>query len=429
MLKRRGVRHEVLNAKEHEREGDIIKDAGQPQAVTVATNMAGRGVDIKLGEGVAESGGLHIIGCQRHESRRIDDQLRGRAGRQGDPGASQFFVSLDDDLLRLFGEQKMIQWALSTLNEGESIEHGMLTKAMRSAQQRVESYNFNIRKRLLDYDVVMAKQREAIYALRDRFLLGQEELDPEGVKQDFEEFMGGVLENYAEYVVSIHCEDQSRAHTWDLEALMGELDGFHHVIFEGEIREGMDFELLTEEVHNHLKANYLAQKERLGDNFVQVARLMILNMLDEHWRQHLYALDDLRDGIGWRSYQGKDPLIEFRRESFALFQGMLSQIDEQIINVLVKPELKIEVGPLEARQRNQNVRFRHDEMNAVLDNAAQQGQQQPNMQAHQGGQAAQPQPKQPRRVEKVKRNDPCPCGSGKKYKQCHGSPSAQNAES
>jgi len=420
LLKRRGVKHNVLNAKEHEREGEIVADAGQRGAVTVATNMAGRGVDIKLGEGIADLGGLHIIGCQRHESRRIDDQLRGRAGRQGDPGSSQFYVSLQDDLLRLFGEQKMIQWALSTLDEGESLEHGMLTNAMRSAQQKVESHNFSIRKRLLDYDVVMARQREAIYAMRDRFLLGQEKIDPEQTKQDFEEFIGGVLENYSQTLTAIYCEDPQRPHTWHLEGLNEELKGFHHVKLEEEIEEGTGIEAVTEIIHDHLKANYLAQVEHVGEHFIHVGRLMILNMIDEHWRQHLYALDELRDGIGWRSYQGKDPLVEFRRESFAMFQEMLGQIDEQVVNVMVKPELQVNVGPVEAQSRNQDLKFQHDQVNSVTGNAAAgaQPQQQQAVQAGVAGQQAQPQ--QPRRVEKVQRNEPCPCGSGKKYKQCCG---------
>lgn len=427
LLKRRGLKHNVLNAKHHEREAEIIVDAGQPGAITVATNMAGRGVDIKLTDDVIDAGGLAIIGCQRHESRRIDDQLRGRAGRQGDPGTSQFFVSLDDDLLRLFGEQKMIQWALNGLEEGESLEHNMLTKAMRTAQERVEGHNFAIRKRLLDYDVVMAKQREAIYALRDRFLLNQEpeDNDPAALQADLDEYMQDVFENQAQMLVATYCAEPNRPHAWDLEGLRNELDSFSNAKFSEEINDRWTIPQLEGVVIEFLEENYRAQVARVGERFAPGARLMILNMIDEHWRQHLYALDDLREGVGWRSYQGRDPLVEFRRESYMLFQEMLGHVEEQILNVLVKPRLKIEAGPLQAQQRGLgNMQFRHDEMNAMA-NASRQQRQMSALQA--GAEAREAPPKkEPRRVEKVGRNDPCPCGSGKKYKKCHGKGAAVN---
>jgi preprotein translocase subunit SecA len=417
LLKRRGLKCNVLNAKQHEREAEIIVDAGVAGTITVATNMAGRGVDIKLSDEVKEAGGLAIIGCQRHESRRIDDQLRGRAGRQGDPGTSQFFVSLDDDLLRLFGEQKMIQWALNGLDEGESLEHNMLTKAMRTAQERVEGHNFAIRKRLLDYDVVMALQREAIYALRDRFILSQEPEDTAVLQADLDEYMEGVFESQAQNMVAIFCNEPNRPHSWDIEGLLNEMESFSNADFTEEISDRWTIPQIEGAVIDFLQANYKSQVERVSDRFAPGARMMILNMIDEHWRQHLYALDDLREGVGWRSYQGRDPLVEFKRESFTLFQDMLAHVDEQIINVLVKPKLKIEAGPVQAQRGLGNVQFRHDEASAM----ANAPQQQQNSALQAGEQARQGAPKkEPRRVEKVQRNDPCPCGSGKKYKKCHG---------
>jgi len=409
LLKRRGLPHNVLNAKQHEREAEIIKDAGQRGAITVATNMAGRGVDIKLGEGVAELGGLHIIGCQRHESRRIDDQLRGRAGRQGDPGSSQFYVSLEDDLLRLFGEQKLIQWAMGGLEEGQRLEHNMLTKALRTAQQRVEAHNFSIRKRLMEYDAVMARQREAIYALRNRFLLGQQ--DPQ-TQEDLDDYMTGILETYTQTLRERYCPDPARPHAWDLEGLAKELATFQNAPFTGSFQENENPSELQEQIQQVLLENYRAQVARTGEHFPRLARFMILQIIDENWRQHLYALDDLREGIGWRAYQGRDPLLEFRSESFRLFQEMLGRVEEQIINYLVKPVLKVEAAvPVAALPSlGEDLRYQHEEMSALSAAGS------PRAQTA-GGTAVKP---KPRKVEKVGRNDPCPCGSGKKFKHCHG---------
>ena len=419
MLNRRGLQHEVLNAKHHAREAEIIKDAGQRDAITVATNMAGRGVDIKLDEGVAQVGGLHVIGAQRHESRRIDDQLRGRSGRQGDPGSSQFYVSLEDDLLRLFGEQRMIQWAMSSLDEGQSLEHGMLNKAIRTAQQKVESYNFSIRKRLLDFDAVMASQREAIYGLRDRFIFGRE--DAEAIEADLEDYFQEVIESYTDSLLARHCPDEGRPHEWDLDGLNSELETFQNVQLEREFGEGEKYDEIRERVVEFLEANYRAQRERLGEHFTGIARYMILNLIDDAWRPHLYALDDLRDGIGWRSYQGRDPLTEFRREAFNLFQEMLARVEDQVISYLVKPTLQVEAvqAPTGERPSLQvsGLEYQHQETSAV--SVAQQQAQAQGQATSSDGEGTVHQ--EPRRVEhKVGRNDPCPCGSGKKYKHCCG---------
>ncbi len=487
LLKRRGIPHNVLNAKHHEKEAMIIAQAGRKGAVTVATNMAGRGVDILLGgnpellareeagpppnprdfktqgeferaraewekryeailekkraecakehEEVVRLGGLHVIGAQRHESRRIDDQLRGRAGRQGDPGSSQFFVSLEDDLFRLFGDQKLVQWALKGLEEGQGIEHQMLTKAIRTAQQRVEAHNFTIRKRLLEYDAVMARQREAVYALRNRFLLGRNE-DPARVQEDLDAYMRELFASYTDALLARYCPDENRPYEWDLEGLQKELRGFQSVPWREELKDPESVRLpeLREKIYELVEANYRAQVERLGTQFHRVARWMILNILDESWRQHLYALDDLREGIGWRAYQGRDPLVEFTRESFQMFQEMLARVEEQIINYLVKPIIRMEAAPVGVSATSGlglgGLRYEHETVDALAAAAGSgagtgagaglgAGGPAPTATTAAVAAAAAAKPK-PRHVEKVGRNDPCPCGSGKKYKHCCG---------
>lgn len=396
LLHRRGLPHNVLNAKHHEREAEIIKDAGHKGAVTVATNMAGRGVDIKLGEGIAELGGLHIIGAQRHESRRIDDQLRGRAGRQGDPGSSQFYVSLEDDLIRLFGDSKLLSFVKKGMHEEEALEHQMLTKAIRNAQKRVEIHYFGIRKRLIEYDQVMARQREAIYSLRERFLIGSDQASEESA-QDLDDYLTGLIEGYTETLIARYLSGEER----DDEGLQKELAGFQNAPLDIAVA-GLSVEEAHAKILDFLLKNYHAQAARLGEAFPQLARYMILNLIDESWRQHLFALDELQDVIGWRAYAGRDPLLEFKRESFNLFQELLGRIEEQIISYLIKPQLKIVSAQPGRPARIESLSYRHDEVAATSGNA------QPEK------------PKaQPRRVtQRVGRNDPCPCGSGKKYKHC-----------
>jgi len=399
LLNRRGLPHNVLNAKHHEREAEIIKDAGQKGAITVATNMAGRGVDIKLGPGVAELGGLHVIGAQRHESRRIDDQLRGRAGRQGDPGSSQFYVSLEDDLIRLFGDSKLLSFVKKGMTEGEALEHPMLTRAIRNAQKRVEVYYFGIRKRLLEYDLVMARQREAIYKLRERFLLGGPHSPEEGA-QDLDNYLTSVLEGYTDTLIARYLSGAER----DEEALQKELLTFQNAPLDFTVA-GLSPDAARTKIFDFLLKNYHAQAARLGGAFPHLARYMILNLIDENWRQHLFALDELQDVIGWRAYAGRDPLLEFKRESFELFQELLGRIEEQIISYLIKPQLKIvaaQPGRPAHIERVQSLQYRHDEITATAGNSPSEKPKAP-----------------PRRAsQKVGRNDPCPCGSGKKYKHC-----------
>ncbi len=414
MLSRRGLKHNVLNAKHHEKEAEIIKDAGQRGAITVATNMAGRGVDIKLGEGIANLGGLHIIGCQRHESRRIDDQLRGRAGRQGDPGSSQFYISLEDELIRLFGLDKVAPlMERFGLTEGTSVEHPMLTRAIRGAQQRVEARNFEIRKNLLRYDQVMAMQREAIYGLRDRFLFGDGAAAPE----DLEEYIIGILESYTDTLAARYLSDGGDSDGWNLDGLNKELSAFQNARWEPSL-DGLGYEGCKQKIYDFLLENYRGQTRNLGESFSTIARLMILKIIDESWRQHLYELDMLQDVIGWRAYAGSDPLIEFKRESYRLFQELLARIEEQIVNYLIKPKLKLESAKskaeAEAERSLGQLVYQHAPVEAL----------QP---------ATESAPKrQPRRVTaKVGRNDPCPCGSGKKFKKCCGlkQPSSQSPSS
>lgn len=407
LLSRRGLPHNVLNAKHHEREAEIIKDAGQKGAITVATNMAGRGVDIKLGSGVAELGGLHIIGAQRHESRRIDDQLRGRAGRQGDPGSSQFYVSLEDDLIRLFGDSKLLSFVKKGMAEGEALEHPMLTKAIRNAQKRVEVYYFGIRKRLLEYDLVMARQREAIYSLRDRFLVGGEQTLEESA-QDLDNYLTSVIEGYTDTLIARYLSGTEER---DDEGLQKELASFQNAPLDFTV-VNLSLDAVRTKILDFLLKNYHAQAARLGGAFPHLARYMILNLIDENWRQHLFALDELQDVIGWRAYAGRDPLIEFKRESFELFQELLGRIEEQIVSYLIKPQLKIvaaQPGRSARIERVESLHYRHDEITATA------------------GSTPTEKPKvQPRRVQsKVGRNDPCPCGSGKKYKHCCGARKAE----
>jgi len=403
----RKLPHQVLNAKHHEREAEIITGAGQREAITVATNMAGRGTDIKLEDGVAGLGGLHVIGCQRHESRRIDNQLLGRAGRQGDPGSSQFYLSLEDDLLRIFGGDR-IAGLMERLGmeEGEAIEHDLLTGAIRRAQKRVEGRNFEIRKRLLEYDLVLAKQREAIYALRDRFLLPDPGSDGSvlaEVQTDLDEYLTDLFEEIAENLVAVYAPPRQPPDEWNLEGLAKELTAYGTI--SASALEATDREGLVAAATEHLSTALASQKTRLGAPFSLVARYLILTSLDEAWRTHLYTLDDLKGGIGWTALAGTDPLVAFKRESFALFQEMLGSTAEKIVRGLLNPRLTISGGQTE-RRGPERVSYVHPD-------AERPAQQAPRPQ--------QPGARRPVRAAKTPgRNDPCPCGSGKKYKKCCG---------
>ena len=406
LLKARKLPHTVLNAKHHEKEAEIVQDAGQPGAITVATNMAGRGTDIKLGGNVSEIGGLHVIGCQRHESRRIDNQLLGRAGRQGDPGSSQFYLSLTDDLLRIFGGDR-IGGLLDRLGmeEGEAIEHEMLTGAIRRAQKRVEGRNFEIRKRLIDYDMVMAKQRDAIYTLRDRLLLPPRDSSEKIPLDDLDDRFDELFAEYATDLVSRYADPSIPEEDRNLDGLGRELAS---VI--GQLPAGLadvSPEQLSSTLLDQLRAALGRQKERLGPQFPLIARYLMLGVIDEQWLAHLYTLDDLREGIGWTAYGGTDPLVTFKRESFTLFQQMLARASAKIVRLVLSARLApTKPGTPSGAQRN--VQLVHDSASA-LGNARQRASQPPHGKS-----------KPVTHPKKVGRNDPCPCGSGKKYKSCCG---------
>jgi len=398
LLKERALPHHVLNAKHLEQEAEIITDAGQRGAITVATNMAGRGTDIKLGEGIAELSGLHVIGAQRHESRRIDNQLLGRAGRQGDPGSSQFFLALEDDLLRIFGGDRLgsLMNRLG-MEEGQAIEHQLLTGAIRRAQKRVEGRNFEIRKRLLEYDFVLAKQREAIYSLRDRFLLPPRDRMDSLSADGLDEYLRDLLEEYAEGLIADYAGASRPKEEWDLESLVHELAAFLPITQQN--LEGPDE--LRGSVIDHLCRALAQQKERLAPRFPLIVRYLVLTTIDEAWLTHLYTLDDLREGIGWTAYGGADPLVAFKRESFALFQEMLARTAQKIVRSLLSPRLATSTQPPQTAS-DREVQYVHPSGGTVSSTATTSKR------------------KPVARGKKPGRNEPCPCGSGKKYKNCCG---------
>ena len=402
LLKRRGIPHNVLNAKQHEREAEVILGAGEKGAVTIATNMAGRGTDIKLGEGVAEVGGLYVLGTERHESRRIDNQLRGRSGRQGDPGESRFYLSFEDNLLRLFGGPKMQGFIERIgLEEDVPIEAGMVSNSVRRAQEQVESQNFQIRKRILEYDDVLNKQREVIYSIRRDILMGE--------KVDTWEYVEQVLTE----VVSEHAPANSYPEDWDLDTLAAEINRFYPTRIDFAT---MDVSNITSEDLMTMVLN--DARERLGDrkgewearmaeierrgmirtdglnSFEEAERRTLLTVVDSRWREHLMEMDHLREGIGWRGLSQRDPLVEYKREGFDMFNEMERGLKEDYVTYIYRIE---------------NVRLQEEP--EVQQFSYSGGGEEPS-----GGNKA---PRQA--ANKVGRNDPCPCGSGKKYKKCHGS--------
>ena len=402
MLKRKGVKHSVLNAKQHQQEAEIVANAGRSGNVTIATNMAGRGTDIKLGQGVKEAGGLHIIGTERHESRRIDLQLRGRSARQGDPGSSRFFLSLEDDLMRLFGTDRIAR-VMDRLGaeEGDVIQHSMITKSIERAQKKVEGHNFSIRKHLLEYDDVMNKQREVIYNRRNTALTGGDLKDEIKIMTD--EFVEDKLDE--------NTEAGDYSENWDWEGI--QRDFLRTMVMSVSIPENEKNALNKEDLEKRLKTAahelYVKKEEVLGSDLLrQLERYAVLKVIDEKWRDHLYDLDQVKEGVNLRAYGQKDPLIEYKKESFTLFQDMLSNINEDVLSFIFKARL----DPVERPQEKASQRM-------VLSHESTVGigyRQPPEMQ-----EAARRGKRQPVKVEKkVGRNDPCPCGSGKKYKKCHG---------
>ena len=395
LLKKEGIKHDVLNAKHHEREAEIIAGAGQKGRVTIATNMAGRGTDIKLGEGVVEVGGLHILGTSRHESRRIDNQLRGRSGRQGDPGSSRFFMSLEDDLLRIFGSGR-ISGIMDKLGmeEDEPIEHNMISKAIENAQRKVEGHHFDIRKHLLEYDDVMNKQREVIYRQRREVLAG-EKLRP--IVQD-------MIQDLVDDVVGEFVNEKVPSEDWNWQGINERMTDLFNLqlAWDEPGMKDLGRENFTEKLLAEVEKEYQRQEEDNGiEQMRQLERYVLLQMVDTHWKEHLLNMDHLKEGIGLRGYGQKNPLDEYKKEGFNLFMTMIETVKEQTVGTLLRVQVvkDDEVARMEEEQRRK----------------------QQEIELNRGAAGAEPVRKPVKRKEdKVGRNAPCPCGSGKKYKKCCG---------
>lgn len=428
LLKKRGVPHNVLNAKQHEREAYIVAQAGRKGAVTIATNMAGRGTDIVLGgnpemmaraeaagaedpetrfaellprfkdaceqekEEVLNAGGLYILGTERHESRRIDNQLRGRSGRQGDPGASRFYLSLEDDLLRIFGSQR-VAFVMEKLKipEGEPIEHGIISKAIENAQKKVEAHNFDIRKHLLEYDDVMNRQREVIYAQRREVLAGEQLPDT----------YQGIIDETIEDMLASFCPDKSSAADWDWKRLVE--DFVNQFSFLPDFEQLDQAKIKRDELEGWLKQKAETCLREKEDEFTapvmeQLMRILLLQTIDSQWKDHLLSIDHLKEGIGLRGYGQKNPKEEYKREAYSLFMEMMGRVRAEVLQKIFRIQLAREedVEQMEAQQRQQQL---------AMNRAG--GDDQTKVPTVRG-------------EDKVGRNDPCPCGSGKKYKRCCG---------
>ncbi len=432
-LRKANIKHEVLNAKQHEREAEIVAQAGRPGAVTIATNMAGRGTDIVLGgnfdvevealknpaegkiedlrkewekrhEQVLEAGGLHIVGTERHESRRIDNQLRGRSGRQGDAGSSRFYLSLEDNLMRIFASDRVAGLMKRLgMQEGEAIEHNLVSRAIENAQRKVEGHNFDMRKNLLEYDDVANDQRKEIYSIRDDLMS----------TDDISETIYAIRDDVLQAVIDTYIPPQSIEEQWDVpgleEALEGEfglkLEIRHWLEEDDDLHE----ETLRKRIADELAAAYQAKEDEAGTEVLRhFEKAVTLESLDKQWKDHLASMDQLRQGIHLRGYAQKNPKQEYKRESFELFGEMLQRFKNEVISILSKVQIRSEeeVQRMEEEHRRQNenpMEFQHEEAGSITS---------PNQEEE-----AKPFVREGR---KVGRNEPCPCGSGKKYKQCHG---------
>ena len=401
MLKRRGTGHEVLNAKQHQREAEIVSRAGMPGAITIATNMAGRGTDIKLGPGVVEKGGLHIVGTERHEARRIDRQLRGRSGRQGDPGSTKFFLSLEDDLMRLFGSERIAKvMDRFGMKEGDVIQHPMITRSVERAQKKVEENNFAIRKRLLEYDNVMNQQREVVYDRRKHALVGERLKDE--IFDMLREHLNEILESYYD--------------AGDIEGFVDELRRTFlvEVNFTPDEFRRLGKDGVAARAHTAAVDFYNRKEQELGVEIMsRLERMAMLQVIDEKWKEHLREMDDLKEGINLRAYGQKDPLVEYKREAFDMFVNMLGSINKEVLQIVFRAFPAV---PEEIPQSRAARMPRKDQMQLQHDSGAGLGMQANREPAAQGQIKRRP----IRVAEKVGRNDPCPCGSGKKYKNCHG---------
>lgn len=419
MLKRAKVPHNVLNAKQHQREAETVASAGMAGSITIATNMAGRGTDIKLGPGVIEKGGLHIVGTERHESRRIDRQLRGRAGRQGDPGSSAFFLSIEDDLMRLFGGDRLgaVMDKLG-LEEGEVISAGMVTKAIERAQKKVEAQNFAIRKHTLEYDDVMNVQRKWIY---ERRLAA---LERESIKDEVIELIEDIIDELLEE----HCPASEHAENWPMAGLQQDLRKIF--LFNLQVSREDLVEMTQDSLREKIKAAvmifYTHKEKTYGEEMMrQLERYAVLSTIDRHWRDHLAEIDELRTGIGLRAYHGQmgKPIDIYKKEAFQMFELMIGVVDREIVNLVYKLQINI---PEKSRSesREQAMVTTHADSTGMGFSTAAQSQESAQAQSSNPMAAASQAGRQTQTVKrtqpKVGRNDPCPCGSGKKYKKCHG---------
>lgn len=438
LLKKKKISHQVLNAKFHEKEAQIIAEAGRPGVVTIATNMAGRGTDIVLGgnldaeiaalenpteaqiselkkdwekrhQQVLDAGGLHILGSERHESRRIDNQLRGRAGRQGDPGVTRFYLSLEDDLMRIFASDRVRNMMKSLgMKHGEAIEHRMVSNAIEKAQRKVEGRNFDIRKSLLEFDDVANDQRQVVYTQRKEIL----------ESDDISDMIEAIRYDVVNDVISAYIPPQSLDEMWDVGGLELALEtdfGLQCPVHQWlEEDERLNEEGIRRRVIDMLEQDYREKSEAIGDEMRRFEKHIMLQVLDGLWKEHLAAMDHLRMGIHLRGYAGKNPKQEYKRESFELFQSMLENVKYDVVKILARVRIQTEdeIERLEAERREQQAREKvqltHQQASAMQQEAPAEGQQ-----------GARPAP-YVREGKKIGRNDPCPCGSGKKYKQCHG---------
>jgi preprotein translocase subunit SecA len=421
LLKKEKIPHTVLNAKNHEKEAQIIAQAGKRGAVTVATNMAGRGVDIKIDDEVRELGGLYIIGTERHESRRIDNQLRGRSGRQGDPGESQFYLSLEDDLLRIFGSDRIknIMDRLG-IDRGEHIDSKIVSRAIENAQKKVETMHFEARKHILKYDDVANEQRKVIYAFRDQLL------DPE---YEIEKKIEEIREEFVEYILS---EAEVFPHTAeediDYENLIAHLKEYTGIEFNKEELNGKDYETLKEYLINRIKEEYEKKFEEAGEEDKnRIQRQVMLQVLDESWRDHLYMMDILKTGIGLRGYNQKDPLVEYKKESFNLFQELIERIKVESMKVLHNlkieyqhPEIDPDIAEFMNAIKGKNIDEILKNIPDLPEEIEQVDMDEIMKQLESQTEALKAEFEAKQQKKRVKRNDPCPCGSGKKYKDCCG---------
>ena len=447
LLNKANLKHEVLNAKQHEREAHIVAEAGQPGAITIATNMAGRGTDIVLGgnpeasihavrsdeslsdaekdaktaqlkaewqvrhDAVLAAGGLHIIGTERHESRRVDNQLRGRSGRQGDPGSSRFYLALDDQLLRIFsGDRVSAIMERLKMPEGEAIEHAMVSRAIENAQRKVEGRNFDIRKQLLEFDDVSNDQRKVIYEQRNELL----------ESTDVGETIRAMRQDVLNTIYATHVPPGSVEEQWDIPSLEKELaaeTGMNLPIAQW-LEENPDLheETVRERIVNMAEDAYAAKEQFAGEQVMrQFERSVMLQSIDSHWRDHLAALDHLRQGIHLRSYAQKNPKQEYKREAFELFEGLLNTVKSEVtkVTMLVQVKLQDELEMAEKPAEVANVQYQHADFDEALANPVSEFSEEEQAMMANGEPVV-------REGVKVGRNDPCPCGSGKKYKQCHG---------